>query len=1553
MRFTASLANVVMKEWDKAWMKLLKREKIDVDLFLRYVDDCRLFVKSLNPGWRWSGTKFEYSKQQAEKDEEEGVTFVQRTTREFTKAMCDMTNFLTFTGEDCSMFVDEALPTLDTSLWWEGRQVKFRFYEKPTVGNQVLNKNTALPVDSLRSSLLQEAVRRLQNCSLDLDIQIKQQILSRYAEKLINSGHSIKSARIILVQGVVKFLWKVDLDKLPKEDTNHRPLYMDKTYNEEMRQITKYQAKMQWFKSKAPKEDEDSTGNKGWRETLVGAWRGAKCSQTPVLREGFSTVMSVPNTDGAALTRCLINCENRLAKMTKYNVKIVERSGVQLNRLFQRVQTPRTCHWIDCPVCTHSEAKGNTKCRSSNVVYEARCLECAELAKQGLISEAEVGVYIGETSRTLIERSREHVKCAEDLNTDSFITKHWSTRHSALNEYPRMQFSVVKQCKDAMSRQITEAIIIETKGNLNSKSEWGKNPLTRLQTDRNHWDDEIQKKKEDEVVEQFRTERLKERKKMKMHHMKTSNKEKSGKIIKACSGHRLRDDEIMVERDIKRMKMEPLECEDLARTSTTLNGTSSEVGDILDDLARTSTTLKSTDSEGGDSVDGLARTSTTLKSTSSKILENFDGSRSGRLDSLTCVDTEPKDHIDWRIVSMEHCNDWRFVSTMHHHGLVTTVSNEASYSSMRAHTADENKMKIKLAVEAWKQILKCRKSITSNEKKKGRKKSSVRSKDGVDSRGSKILLDWCVKKVDTSTDVDFVTDGDCNNLSLQCYRYNTTAIGPDMDNNEVPKVHEDAASEDEEPSPPEPSTSKGVTKCTRKGEKETKHEKGKDSTTDSDENCVHWKCTSTPKKKHQPPKRKMEAPTRMKRFLRPASRSELDLAKKKLDEGLNVELGTDSSTELDGMNIDDESHVELSKIEGKGSGDTDSSPELDERKIDELGTDSSAELDGMKIDDESHVGLLKIEGKGSGDTDSSLELDERLIDDESQAGILKREGKGSGDTDNMPEFDTTSSSILSEIRPILDENNIDQISPRWESSDPDVTGAILGLLGENPEKISNPFQLSDRIRNELIDRAERTGARALLWDLPTFNDVGGRGTITSVWNRLKSNSFVRGCKRVRSSDGSEVSDESKKLKISLDVSGTCDMINNIELSQDGNVDLVMSDVEDGGIREEHLSEAEVSFGPQEEAESLEIEAIGVEGLADQWHSESYSDMMNVSGHSSMPRLATSESESSYDFYESSTQDSGMIEELAGNVTNLCRPRSIVTVDRGVVTETGPQIPISLGLSGRVSSDWEEVLDEYGEPTGMERMSFKLNVLDGSTESIDDEWDRVRRENGMGDGINSTRHAEDEYAVLDETSSESDGYQADESGRESSQLSTVSSNADGSYALGRRRTTLRSPLSGENDSYALGRRRTTLRSPRCGENDSHDLSRRRTTLRSHERDYKTDALDRTRTTLSSSSSESQSVQRSMDDSDDQNRERENQGLREVCVAAQGGGTWVALNDSKDSDLDKSEQGDNDLIFETLSEELEEASMNGEDTKENEVDSNARIHGVGPNSNVRKL
>ena len=140
------------------------------------------------------------------------------------------------------MFQDKTLPTLDTSIWMSDGRVKFKFFEKPTVGNQVLNKNTALPTSCLWSSLLQETVRRLQNCCESLDKATKQQILSDYCQKLINSGHSVKSARIIVVQGVVKYFWKLDISKLDVSDPSYKPLYLAKEYREEDRQIVKYQA---------------------------------------------------------------------------------------------------------------------------------------------------------------------------------------------------------------------------------------------------------------------------------------------------------------------------------------------------------------------------------------------------------------------------------------------------------------------------------------------------------------------------------------------------------------------------------------------------------------------------------------------------------------------------------------------------------------------------------------------------------------------------------------------------------------------------------------------------------------------------------------------------------------------------------------------------------------------------------------------------------------------------------------------------------------------------------------------------------------------------------------------------------------------------------------------------------------------------------------------------------------------------------------------------------------------------------------------------------------
>ena len=68
-----------------------------------------------------------------------------RTTKLITGMMCSLAENLKFTGEDCTQQEDSTLPTLDTALWVENGVVQHMFYEKPTMGNHVLNKETSFP----------------------------------------------------------------------------------------------------------------------------------------------------------------------------------------------------------------------------------------------------------------------------------------------------------------------------------------------------------------------------------------------------------------------------------------------------------------------------------------------------------------------------------------------------------------------------------------------------------------------------------------------------------------------------------------------------------------------------------------------------------------------------------------------------------------------------------------------------------------------------------------------------------------------------------------------------------------------------------------------------------------------------------------------------------------------------------------------------------------------------------------------------------------------------------------------------------------------------------------------------------------------------------------------------------------------------------------------------------------------------------------------------------------------------------------------------------------
>ena len=149
-------------------------------------------------------------------------------------------------------------------------------------------------------------------------------------------------------------------------------------------------------------------------------------------------------------------------------------------------------------------------------------------------------------------------------------------------------------------------------------------------------------------------------------------------------------------------------------------------------------------------------------------------------------------------------------------------------------------------------------------------------------------------------------------------------------------------------------------------------------------------------------------------------------------------------------------------------------------------------------------------------------------------------------------------------------------------------------------------------------------------------------------------------------------EDSKKLKISLNISETCEWINNIELTGMVDESMVASAADDSDVREEAdyegLAQA-INDHLIDLSSSEEEELLRAEGMIDT--DEDYSFLL--SDPESIPPLASPEPRSSdWEPGENTSKDSGVAEGVTGNVTNLCRNRRSHRVLEGVITETGLQ-----------------------------------------------------------------------------------------------------------------------------------------------------------------------------------------------------------------------------------------------------------------------------------------
>ena len=100
-----------------------------------------------------------------------------------------------------------------------------------------------------------------------------------------------------------------------------------------------------------------------------------------------------------------------------------------------------------------------------------------------------LGTYVGDTSCSMYERSKEHEKDRIDEEEDSHQMKHWVLDHTELDAPPRFKFKIISSFSDPLTRQISEAVKIEQRGEmiLKTKSEFNLCRVPRLKIDMQGW----------------------------------------------------------------------------------------------------------------------------------------------------------------------------------------------------------------------------------------------------------------------------------------------------------------------------------------------------------------------------------------------------------------------------------------------------------------------------------------------------------------------------------------------------------------------------------------------------------------------------------------------------------------------------------------------------------------------------------------------------------------------------------------------------------------------------------------------------------------------------------------------------------------------------------------------------------------------------------------------------------------------------------------------------------------------------------------------------------
>ena len=426
---------------------------------MRYMDDGRTVLPPFRVGWRWHEVRIKYCMRWAREDK--GISAIERTRNILMDSMRGIEDFLTFTTETEEDFSDGWLPTLDVALRVSPlNQIQFKFWEKPTNSNRTIDRRSSMGENMRQQVLTQEIVRRLGNTCKGLDNELYEEILNDACQKLINSGYEADHVRKIIVAGIKG--WGIKVLRCKEEG---RRLRRPAKLSEGERNRRKLVGRTTWFKSKKKGSKKDLYGKGGGSNTKPkGARVEGKSSPSP------RSVLFVQQTPGGELAIKLRELFQRLEPIVGFYIKVVEKTGRKLTSLF-----PLTNLWGgascgregDCGPC-YQGAEIAPDCTQQSVLYENICAKCVpgardkkQLGSKELQGKGAV-LYVGETSRSIQERCKEHWVSYVGGKEDSHMLKHQWLEYQG--EPAHFVMRVIGSRSTALSRQISEAVRIRRRG---------------------------------------------------------------------------------------------------------------------------------------------------------------------------------------------------------------------------------------------------------------------------------------------------------------------------------------------------------------------------------------------------------------------------------------------------------------------------------------------------------------------------------------------------------------------------------------------------------------------------------------------------------------------------------------------------------------------------------------------------------------------------------------------------------------------------------------------------------------------------------------------------------------------------------------------------------------------------------------------------------------------------------------------------------------------------------------------------------------------------------